>query len=94
MATVMLADLVGKYIRLPATFWGDGYAKKTYPSDWFDVCKITKHFPNKSGYHESLEFQFSDGAKYSMTGKEARSFHAKGVFQGKCVLCLARSLTA
>ena len=88
MAAVDLRSLVGKYIRLPATVWGEEWAKENHGSSWkthFDVCRITKHFPRKSGYHESLEFQFNDGSKYSMTAREARDYHKKGLFQGTLI---------
>jgi hypothetical protein len=89
MPPVDVRLLVGQWVRLPATFWDElepGYSKKTHPNTWkthYDVCKITRHYPRKRGYNESLEFAFTDGNKYSLTVKEARDFHAKGLFQSK-----------
>jgi hypothetical protein len=84
-----LNALVGRWVRLPVTFWDQmepGYSKKNHPSDWkthYDVCRITRYYPKKQGYHESVEFEFTDGDKYSLTRREAADLHKKGLFQGK-----------
>jgi hypothetical protein len=83
-----IKDLVGKWVRLPVTFWDQmvpNYAKDNHPLDWatrFDVCKIIRRIPRSEGYHESLEFLFTDGEKYLLTKREACDLHKKGLFQG------------
>ena len=81
--------LVGKWLRLPRSFWGaecasdfddaaDGKGAAGY-----DLVRITGHKPAKEGYYESLEFQWPGEDKYEMRAAEARVFHKKGLFQGK-----------
>ena len=84
-------DIEGKTLRLPATFWGEGYAKDTYGDQWdknFTDIVIGKWRKATAKQGERWSFTFVDEAEYvlpllnSDDDQDATTYMKRGLFGG------------
>ena len=83
-----LHSLIGKYIRLPVSFWnspGSNWAEEAYGEGWetkFDICKVTRIVLHKNKNVKEVVFKYTDDVEYSIPARLAKTYLEEGLFQG------------